>query len=403
MTWFLSSVVVPILVIGVLILVHELGHFLVAKWCGVGVVKFSIGFGPALLKWKRAETVYQLSAIPLGGFVRMVGDVPDMITGAQATDDAVRGDETDAEKVAEDDEVPPELLADHSKWFVEKGFWQRFAIVFAGPASNFIFAVLFVFAVVAIYGEEVPEETAVIGIVMPGSPAEKAGVLPGDHVHALNGEAISSWEELALKIQRGDGGELKLDVERGGERKVVEVTPKKREIRTLRGEKKPVYLIGIQQKTERRSAALTTAAKVGVLWTYHQAYLTYAGLWGMVSGVVAPSELAGPLFIFNAAGKEARKGFENILLFMSVLSVSLGVLNLLPIPILDGGHLMFFVLEALMGPIAMRKKEFAQQIGFMLLMLLMGFAITNDIRRDPKASPDNVNFEESSAASAPAK
>lgn len=394
MVWFFHHVIVPILVIGVLVFIHEFGHFLLAKLCRVGVVKFSVGFGPAIFRVRRRETEYQIGAIPLGGFVRMVGDIPDMITGAQPTDDDVRGEASEEEK---EEELSPELravLEDRSRWFIEKNFWQRSAIVIAGPLFNFLLAVVLVFGAVLLYGEENVVETARIGSVMKNSPAEKAGLKPGDIVHSIDGKAIDSWATLASTVHKGTGETLTLEVGREGKQHTLSVQPDLKEVRSYTGEKIDAYFIGIGPTLLRVQRGLLGAGRYGVLWTLDKTLLTYMGLWGMLTGQVSPKDLAGPLFILDAAGKQAKQGLENLLYFMALLSVSLAVLNLLPIPILDGGHLMFFIIEGIMGPVSMRKKEFAQQIGMLLLICLMVFALHNDIFRDTEAMKSQITWEE---------
>ena len=390
MTWFLFKIIVPILVIGVLILVHELGHFLVAKWCGVGVVKFSIGFGPVVFKWKRGETVYQLCAIPLGGFVRMVGDIPDALTGPQSTDEAVRQ--------ADADDVPPELLADRSRWFVEKSLFQRSAIVFAGPFFNFISAVAFIVIAALLYGEMIPLKESRIGEVVAGGPAAAAGLLDGDLVLRIGEKPVSTWDEFSSRIYEGPDVATPLVVRRGETTVELSVTPKKGTVNNPAGGSKEVFLIGVTPATETRAIGFVDALEHGVLWTYTASARTLEGIGGMLFGNISPKELAGPIFIFDAASKQAQKGFEYLLYLMALLSVSLAVLNLLPVPVLDGGHLLFFFIEALVGPISTAKKEMAQQVGFILLIGLMGYAITNDLRREvPSEAPSPISWSDETA------
>ena len=385
---------IPVLVIGVLICVHEFGHFLLAKLTGVGVLKFSIGFGPALFKVRRKETEYQLSAIPLGGYVRMVGDMPDLLTGKQATDETVREADTDEEKLQriEYENQPSEVrraIEDRARWFIHKNFWQRTSIVLAGPVFNYLLAIVVVIIASWIYGEERMDEAPKIGSVMAGSPAEKAGVKPGDIVHTIGGKETATWDDLAETVHRGTGEEIVLDVSRGSEKLTLTVQPQMKEVRGYTGEKKSAYFIGIGPSIYRSETGFVGATRFGLLWTLDKTVLTYVGLWGMLTGKVSPKDLAGPLFIIDTAGKQSREGFDSLLYFTALLSVSLAVLNLLPIPVLDGGHIMFFIVEALIGPISVRKKEFAQQVGMVLLLCLMVFAIRNDIFREPvKAGVD---------------
>ena len=393
--WVFSNVLVPLLVLGVLIFVHELGHFLVAKWCGVGVLKFSIGFGPRLFGWRRRETEYQVSLIPLGGFVRMVGDMPDSLSGAQVTDAAVR--EGEGVQLAGIEADIQAVVADKSRWFIEKPLAQRGAIVIAGPLFNYVFAIVLVFLSVFLYGEEIVEEGPVVGGVMAGSPAEIAGLKRTDKVLSYNGEELTSWERLAERIHTGDGNPVKLLIESAGVKKELTVYPQKKEVRGFDGKMHSLYLIGIERMITRSEASFGKAAQIGWSWAWHASLKTYEGLWGMLSGEISPKDLAGPLFILDTAGKQAEKGFEGILSFMASLSISLAVLNMLPIPVLDGGHLFFFLIEALIGPISIRKKEFAQQIGVLLLLSLMVFAVHNDIFRDKTGGPGEVNWEPASS------
>ena len=399
MDWIFSSILIPALVIGVLVFVHELGHFLLAKFCGVGVLKFSVGFGPAIFRFTHKETQYQLSIIPLGGFVRMVGDIPDAITGPQETDDAVRGIESKDAKAKPVSKEVEEVLSNKNYWFIEKSLWQRSAIVFAGPLFNAIFAVFCVMLAVNMYGQDRLLEEARLGEVMEGSPAEAAGLKVGDLVTSMNGAKIETWEALAKAIHSGKGGPVNLLIDRGGEQKNLVIVPEEQEFTSDDGKNVKSFLIGIKPTFESISPTFIDSIGIGIHWTYAVSLRTYEGLWGMFVGEVSPKDLAGPLFIFDAASKQAKKGFENILYFMAILSVSLCVLNLLPIPILDGGHLLFFFIEALFGPISIRKKEFAQQVGMMMLLGLMVFAVHNDISREaiPEEKPPSWKKSEVSA------
>ncbi len=379
----IEQTIVFILLIGVLIAVHEFGHFLLAKMCGVGVLKFSIGFGPALFRFRKGETDYQLSLIPLGGFVRMVGDMPDSLTGPQASDEAVRGNEVSPEKGSAELLAPEQeaMLLDRSRWFIEKSTLARSAIVFAGPFFNFLLAIAVFIFTFAYYGERSLEEQPIIGGVMDGSPAAAGGLLVKDRVVALNSKAISSWEELAKGIHNGDGKPITLQVQRADGEHQLTVQPEKKPVPSLTSKPEEMYLIGIEPTILRNPVSLPHALKSGVLMGFIEVRLQLAGLWGLVKGYISPKDLAGPIYIFQVAGKKAKQGAEDVLILLARLSVSLAVLNLLPIPVLDGGHLFFFLIEALIGPISIRKKEFAQQVGLVLLLLLMVFAFGNDLTR----------------------
>jgi regulator of sigma E protease len=388
------KVAVFILVIGVLVFVHELGHFIVAKICRVGVLRFSLGFGRALLKYRLAETTYQICWIPLGGYVRMVGDMPDMLTGEQETDAVVRDEEEDPDLKNAPSEVI-QVVQDKSRWFINKGFWARSAIVVAGPLFNFLFA-WFVFGLNGyIYGEYDVEEAPIIGRVMEESPAFQAGLEANDHVKKINGTIISKWKELAQITHNSKGQPLTFELQRNGITKAISIQPQAKELTTLSG-KKTVYLVGIEPKVHRVPVSLSLAPVVGLRNAATLVARTYQVLWGMLSGAVSANDLAGPVFIFQAASKQAERGLESLLSFMALLSISLAVLNLLPIPVLDGGHLLFFIIEALIGPISTRKKEMAQQVGMLMLLFLMAFAIHNDVTREIP-SDDGLEWDDSSA------
>lgn len=381
---------IPFLItIGVLIVVHEFGHFIVAKWCGVGVLRFAIGFGPAIFKKRIGETEYRLCPIPLGGYVRMVGDMPDMITGEQETDAEVRGEAT--EEYGEN--LPPEverMIKDKSRWFIEKSLWQRTAIVAAGPIFNFLFSLIAVALSLAYFGENVPLNEPRIGDVSVGAPAKEAGLLPGDVILSVDGASIASWDQLAESINASQGKEVRLEVSRAAEIFFLPIVPQEKEINLGPDGKSKRFLIGISPASKHEQVSIFTAAKASLQWNYMVTSKTIEGLWGMIAGHVSPKELAGPVFIYHAAGEQSRKGVESLLYFMALLSVSLAVLNLLPVPVLDGGHLLFFFLEAIFGPIKTSRKEAAQMVGMFLLIGMMVFAVTNDIMREKPAKPDPI-------------
>ena len=386
MSWFITKVATPILVLGFLVFFHELGHFLLAKWNRVGVLKFSVGFGPALIKWRRKETTYQLSAIPLGGYVRMVGDVPDPITGEQETDELVRGDVSVTDPTFDDD--PPEVravLADRSRWFIDKGYWAKSGIVFAGPFFNLILAFFVAFGCTLYFGKPVPDDSPTIGSIVEGSPAETAGLKAGDLVVSLNGQAVQTWGDMAERIHNGDGSPLTFVITRDGTEQTLTAQPAEKTLTSFTGEAKKRYLVGVNAnlRLNHEPADFSGAVMFASYWTTSKVIDTVVGIYSVFSGVVSSSELAGPVYIFQATGQQAEKGVEDVMYLMALLSISLAVLNLLPIPILDGGHLLFFTIEAILGPISIRKKEIAQQVGLALLLGLMVFAFKNDLTREP--------------------
>ncbi len=449
----LDYVVSALVALGALIFIHELGHFLVAKGMGVGVERFSLGFGPRIFSFRRGETEYCVSIVPLGGYVKMTGEEAH---GEDAIHPAT--------------EEPP---VDPAKSFSTKSLWARALIVFAGPGMNFVLAaVIFsvVFAVVGVpvleptigrvttdsaaaeaglrprdqvvaidgkpvehWGEieeavarangrplaltivregarqdvtvtprKVPVRTPfnepteawsigarpylppVVGEVRPGMPAAEAGLQPRDRVVALNGQPIETWDELAEMISTRADQTLTLRVERSGSRMDLTVTPRMEVERDALGTETKVGRIGIATATSqtfKRSDPLTAAAR-GVARTWDVTAITVVSIWKLATGTIPASNIGGPLQISLVAGQQAQQGLVSYAFFVALISVNLAILNLLPVPMLDGGHLLFFAIEAVLGrPLSLRKREIAQQIGLALLLLLMVFALFNDLTR----------------------
>jgi regulator of sigma E protease len=342
--------------LGVLVFVHELGHFAVAKRLGVRVLRFSIGFGPIIFSRRRGETEYALSAVPMGGYVKMLG---------------------------EDDEGDPEVAAQPERAFSTQSPGRRAAIVFAGPAMNFIFAFLVYALLYALVGVELPSNEPRVGGVSPGLPAERAGLQAGDRILAVNDVPITTWEVLSKTVVESGGQPLRLLVERGGAQFPLEVTPELLETRTLFGEDAgKVYRIGIEASHEWSEVGPISAIGMAGQQTWAASTVVVKGLVLMMQGRVPLRELGGPIAIARAAGQQARAGTRYYLSMLAFLSINLGVLNLLPIPALDGGHLAFFAVEGLMRrPLRPRQREIAQQVGLLLLITLMVFVFYNDIHR----------------------
>jgi regulator of sigma E protease len=346
------SIGAAVIGLGVLIVIHECGHFLLAKLSGVGVLTFSVGFGPKLWVKKKGETEYALSAFPLGGYVKMVGEDPD-------------------EEVQQ---------ADIEKSFAHKGLLKRIAIVAAGPGFNLLLAVFLLMIVFIFYG--VPVLSTQVGAVESGSPADRAGIRKGDRIVAVNGRPVSEWEELSKGIKESQGNALNLQIRRESQELQIPVEPMKREGRTIFGEKRDEWIIGIGSQVSIEKGNPGLAIVKAIQQTYDYATLTLVALYKMIRGEVSPRNLGGPILIAQMAGQQAQEGLGSFLGFLAVLSINLGVLNLLPIPVLDGGHLLFFLVEAVIGkPVSLRHREVAQQVGIFLLMLLMVYAFYNDIAR----------------------
>jgi len=444
-----TTLVSFVVVLGVLILVHEFGHFLVARLAGVGVERFSVGFGPVLWRMRRRETEYCLSAFPLGGYVKMMGDDENLLEGGK----------TD--------------IVDPAKAFNGKPLLVRFAIVFAGPAMNCLLAVA-IFAtvfmvlgrpvspavvgrvdaggpaaqaglqlgdrIVAVEGRPVeywedvlkvmqglqgetfqvtvqgangernvgvtpvkvrvrdlfgdereawdikarPFAAPVIGEVLAGFPAAKAGLKSGDRIAAIDGSPVATWDDLAEGIHKRPNRATHLEVKRGGDTITVTVTPNATTEKGPDGKETEVGRIGIGPSA---ATAFVRANPIAALWdgvvrTAEVTELTAVGLYKIAVGELDRRNIGGPIQIAVTAGEQARQGLPSLAFFTAVISVNLFLLNLLPIPMLDGGHLLFFACEAVLGrPLSVRKREVAQQVGLVLLMLLMVYAVYNDLDR----------------------
>jgi regulator of sigma E protease len=343
-----------IIVLGVLVFVHELGHFLMAKLFGVRVDAFSLGFPPKLLHKKIGDTDYRLSVVPLGGYVKLFGENPK-------------------------DEVPPELQAVS---FSHHPLWHRFLIVLAGPAFNLIFAALALFLVFTFSG--IPYLTTEIGGVKEGSPAAQAGLQKGDQVLSVGGQAVNRWEYLSAKIRENGEKPLTLSVRRGDRDFQVQVTPQLMETSDIFGAKVSAVIIGISSGDTPavEHVGPVQALTLGVVYTGRLTWLTVESLYKLVVREVPLKSIGGPILIAQMAGKQAEMGVSYLVQFMAALSINLFLINLMPIPVLDGGHLFFFTLEAIRGkPLAMQHREMAQGLGLMLVLALMILVFYQDILR----------------------
>ena len=347
---WLSFGVSAVVVLAVLIVVHELGHFLTARLVGVRVEKFSIGFGRKVYGWRRGETEYMLSWVPLGGYVKFYGDDPDV----------------DVE--------------DEKDSFLNQEVWKRLLIVAAGPVSNILLAIVIASAAAMI---GLPEGSRIIDTVKENSPAMEAGLTPGDRIEAINGVPMESWGQVRETIQGLPGKDVEIEVLReSGERVSLTIVPEVRKEKTIDGKEITIGLIGVTPRQVIKSYPPGEAIIKGAVWTWNISALTVWSIAKMVSRDIPADQIAGPIGIMKIAGEAAELGFVNLLIFIAIISVNLGILNLLPIPILDGGHIFFFSAEALLGrPIKMKTQEIAQQIGLFLLISLMVFAFYNDIMR----------------------
>ena len=340
--------------LGILIFIHEFGHFLVAKIFRIKVERFSLGFGPRLFGKQVGDTDYRVSAFPLGGYVKMLGE-------------------------SADEEVPEEL---QPVSFSHQPLRNRIAIVAAGPGSNLLLAVFIYGLIFAFFG--LTKTTTDIGSVTPESPAASAGLQANDRVLAVNAVPVQEWAELSELIQKSDGKSVQLRLQRGDEVFTVELTPEIKQTRTILGEEVSRPLIGIVASNNFIVEKVNPfqAVYYAIVQTGSLIKLTFVVLGKLIVGAISPKTLAGPIGIAQMSGQVAKAGPLAFLSFVALLSINLGILNLLPIPILDGGHLLFFSIEAVMGkPLSIRKREMAQQVGLFLLVVLMVFVFYNDIYR----------------------
>ena len=348
------TVLATVIVLGVLVFVHELGHFLMAKLFGVRVDAFSLGFPPKVLHKQIGETDYRLSVIPLGGYVKLFGENPK-------------------------DEVPPEL---EPVSFSHHPLWHRFLIVLAGPCFNLIFAALALSLVFAFSG--IPYLTTEIGGVKQGSPAAQAGLQKGDQILSVGGQAVSRWEYLSAKIRQNGEKPLTLSVRRGDRDFQVQVTPQSMETTDIFGGKVSAVIIGISagDTPAVEQVGPIQALSLGVVYTGRLTWLTVESLYKLVAREVPLKSIGGPILIAQMAGKQAEMGATYLVQFMAALSINLFLINLLPIPVLDGGHLFFFSLEAIRGkPLPLQHREMAQGLGLMFILALMILVFYQDILR----------------------
>ncbi|MCF8111086.1 MAG: RIP metalloprotease RseP [Desulfobacteraceae bacterium] len=350
----MSMIIGFLIVLGVLIFFHELGHFLVAKSFGVGVERFSLGFGPKLASKKVGRTEYRISAVPLGGYVKMVGEEPDAEVDSQ----------------------------DLGYSFNHKPVYQRMLIVAAGPFFNFLLCIVIFFVLFSTIG--LIDRVPVIDEVKEGFPAARAGMKSGDRIVAIEGKKIKSWGDIVDPIFESQGRPLEFTVKRDGTRINMTIAPQMETVDNIFGEKTQQYQIGISPTKQELMLRLNPIEAMGQSFvrTWLVIKLTVISVVKLIQGTLSLDTLGGPIMIAQMAGERVEHGAVSLLAFIAFVSVNLGILNLLPVPVLDGGHLVFFTIEAIKGrPVSLKSREIAQQIGLFLLMLLMVFVIYNDILR----------------------
>lgn len=465
----LTSIVAAAFILALLIIVHEAGHFVVAKRLGVRVLRFSIGYPPKIWGIRRGETEYAVGATPFGGYVRMLGEevgeeprsdemrnyvreialdvleaahnrgwklnskdseteivalarelggngagatqiqggelaVVRQVPAVQANAAALIGRELAPEEAVVMEEIGrlnsleqaqksiaehptgPVLRSFQNRAFPTQHLWKRFAIVLAGPASNILFAPILM-TIVFLYG--VPMLLPLIGEVQPNLPAYAAGLRAGDRILSVDGHAVESWNDFSLAVKTSQGAPLKIGIQRGtgagAARETLTIRPERKDEQTVYGNKVPTWIIGVmpQKSFVTRRFGPIDAVEHGVLSTVDMAGTLVVGIWQIVDGSTPVRQaLGGPIMIAQMAGQEAREGFPDFMMFTVMLSLELGIINLLPVPLLDGGHLLFFACEAVRGkPLQLRTREVALQVGLFLLVALMAFVIFNDISR----------------------
>ncbi len=357
----MNSIIAFIIVLGVLIVIHELGHFFTAKLAGIAVPRFSIGLGPRVWGFRVGETEYVISALPLGGYVKMAG------MGEDEALETLEGGKSDLE-------VPPE------RRFESKSVATRSVVISAGVVMNFLFAI-FAFAGIAYYQSWVP----LIGAVVEGSPAEEAGLQAGDLITAVDGREIEMWSEFAGYVSQRPGEEVTLGVLRGDEEiELLSRIERAFEVDSVSGDSTFYGQVGVYRDTINagRALGLGSSLATGTRQTFELTWLILRFVGRLITGAESARDIGGPILIGQLSGQAARAGVLYLISFMAFLSVNLAVLNLLPIPILDGGHLIFLAVEAIRGrALSLQTRARLSQVGFLLILAIMVWAITSDVLR----------------------
>ncbi|MGE9984622.1 RIP metalloprotease RseP [Desulfovibrio sp. SGI.169] len=374
----LTTIIAVVIVLGGLIFFHELGHFAVARALGMGVSVFSLGFGPKILKYRRGKTEYALSLVPLGGYVALVGE----------------SDEAD---------IPEGFSAEES--FALRPAWQRLLVVAAGPAANIALAWLLCWGLA--FGWGTPVLLPQVGAVMENSPAARAGLRPGDRILSIDGQHVKSWEAMSDAIARSGGRPMRLEVERvtagdagqplsdadarrdrgwtaKSDTLSLEMTAERAARKTIFGENETAWLIGVRAagSVATQPESFWHAASAGAAQTWQMVSLTWQSFVKLAERVVPLDQVGGPIMIAQMVGEQAHQGLPGLLALTALISVNLGILNLLPIPVLDGGQVVFCLLEMLFRrPVNRKVQEYSMRVGLALLIGLMLLATFNDIWR----------------------
>ncbi|MEA3534760.1 RIP metalloprotease RseP [Rhizobium sp. CC-YZS058] len=363
---FIVGYILPFLVVlGLLVFVHEMGHYLVGRWCGIRVVAFSVGFGPEIAGFTdRHGTRWKLSAIPLGGYVKFFGD-------------------EDAASVPDYERLQTIPESERGRTFLGAKLWKRAATVAAGPIANFILAIVIYAVIFSLYGKPVADP--VVAEVRPDSAAAEAGIQPGDLLVSIDGSPVVTFDDVRRYVGVRPDMPITVGIKRNGETLELPMVPKRTEITDQFGNKMELGIIGIVTNQERGNFRLQTFSPIqavgqGAVESWHIVTGTFDYLSNLVTGRMKADQLGGPIRVAQASGQMATLGFVALLQLAAVLSVSIGLLNLMPVPVLDGGHLMFYAVEAIRGrPVGPTAQDIAFRIGFAMVLMLMVFATWNDI------------------------
>jgi regulator of sigma E protease len=352
-------------VLSLVVFFHELGHFLIARWCGVRILVFSIGFGPELVGFNdRHGTRWKIAAIPLGGYVKFLGD-------------------ENAASMPDGERLASMEAGDKAESFAFQPVAKRAAIVVAGPMANFLLALVIFAGVFMFYGKQ--SMSARVDTVQPNSAAATAGFQPGDLVVAINGTAIGDFADMQRLVSESAGDRLEITVDRKGTKLVFKATPDLKEVKDNFGNVHRIGILGITRSTAAEDLKFQPVSPPQAVWmgvqeTWFVIDRTMSYIGGVVVGREAANQLGGPIRIAQMSGQVATAGFVALIHLAGVLSVSIGLLNLFPIPLLDGGHLLFYSIEAMRGrPLSERAQEVGFRIGLAIVLMLMIFATFNDI------------------------
>lgn len=359
-----------VVVLSLLVFVHEFGHYWVARRCGVKIDAFSIGFGPEILGWTdRSGTRWRIALVPMGGFVKMFGD-------------ADASSRPDAEAAARMDAEARQVS------FMHKKLWQKSLVVSAGPAANFLFAILVMTILFATVGQ--PFTPPIIGKIQPDSAAEHAGLKPGDVIQSVDGAQVRRFEELQQMVSLDPGQPLRMNVQRDGQTLEIVATPSVVDEKDRFGNVERIGRLGVYPSSDIviRQEDPATAAWQATRETWSITSNTLGVVWQMIIGVRGTEDLSGPIGIGQMSGEFWREGFVPLIHFVALLSISLGLINLFPIPVLDGGHLLFYAIEGVRGrPVSERALAFGFRVGFALILSFFIFVMWHDLARLMHVTP----------------